>query len=242
VRKTLLLTGLASLAACSSLTPIDDPVYLRINDLEARLIRIERVLENESLVNLATDISTLRTEVQSLRGEIETLNFEQQGQGSRQSDLYVDLDQRLTELETARASLGASTAGPAAPACANDQQVYDAAFALVQQQNFPGANTAFQSFLANCPTSELRGNAQYWLAESLYGQLSFQPAIAEFQRVIDSYPESAKVPDSMLKIGYSQFEMRNFDAARETLNRVVREFPGTPVARFAEQKLREIPR
>ncbi|HZL96106.1 MAG TPA: tol-pal system protein YbgF [Vicinamibacterales bacterium] len=242
MRKTLLLTSLASLGACSSLTPIDDPVYLRINDLEARLIRIERVLENESLISLATDIASLRTEVQSLLGQVETLGFEVERQGTSQRDLYVDLDQRLADIEAAQQRLASMPVSAAAGAAAvNDQQAYDAAFALIGQQNFAAAQTAFESFLGSYPASSLRSNAQYWLAETHYGQLSFQTAIAEFQRVIDSYPESAKVPDALLKIAFSNFNMGNFSAARQGLLRVMREFPDTPVATAAEDKLGQIP-
>lgn len=245
MRKTLLLTSLAGLAACSSLTPIDDPVYLRINDIEARLIRIERVLENESLIQLAADISSLRTEVQAMRGEIETIGFEVERQGTQQGELYDDLDRRLSQIEDAQSRIGASAVGQVSGAGTgggfNDQQAYDAALRLIEQQNFKAAQTSFENFLASYPASGLRSNAQYWLAESHYGQLSFQTALAEFQRVIEGYPESAKVPDAMLKVGYSQFQLRNYSAARQTLVRVIREFPGTPVAASAEQKLREIP-
>lgn len=243
MRKTLLLTCLASLAACSSLTPIDDPVYLRINDLEARLIRIERVLDNESLIQIATDISALRTEVQTLRGEIETIGFEVEGQGTRQRDLYVDLDDRLAQVENAQQRLstmpvtGASGGG----AAVSDQAAYDAAFALVTQQSFEAAQTAFERFLASYPVSGLRSNAQYWLAETHYAQLAFPAALAEFQRVLDIYPESTKVPDALLKIGYCNIELRNFVAARQSLERVIREYPDTQIATAAQARLRQIP-
>jgi tol-pal system protein YbgF len=241
------LTSLASLAACSSLTPIDDPVYLRINDLEARLIRIERVLDNESLIQLATDISSLRTELQALRGEIETLGFEVESQGTRQRDLYVDLDERISGIEEAQERLssmpvaGASGAGAAPAAAVSDQQAYDAAFALIQQRNFESAQTAFERFLASYPASTLRSNAQYWLAETHYAQLEFPVALAEFQRVLEAYPDSTKVPDALLKIGYCNFELRDFSAARQALERVAREYPGTQFATDAQARLRQIP-
>jgi predicted nuclease with TOPRIM domain len=101
VRKLILLSGALSLAGCSSLTPTNDPVYLRINDIEARLIRMERVLENDSLITLAQDVQALRSDVQSLHGQIEELDHQLEDQGNRQRDLYVDLDQRLSDLEDA---------------------------------------------------------------------------------------------------------------------------------------------
>ncbi len=64
---TVLATG------CSTLTPAEDPVALRMTDLEARLIRIERVVENQSLVELSNELERLRSETTALRGELETL-------------------------------------------------------------------------------------------------------------------------------------------------------------------------
>ena len=76
MKKALIIPAVLALPACSSLTPVDDPVYLRITDVEARLIRIERVLESDSLVALAGDINSLRAEVQQLLGQVENLSFE----------------------------------------------------------------------------------------------------------------------------------------------------------------------
>jgi tol-pal system protein YbgF len=240
----LLLPAVFCLPACSSLTPVDDPVYLRITDLEARLLRIERVLENESLISLAGDISSLRTEVQQLLGEVETLGFELNNQAEGNRSLYTDLDRRLQDLEAAQRQLGSmplSSSGGGAPVAGlGDQQAYDAAFGLVEAQNYTGAQTAFESFLRGYPQSALRANAQYWLAETHYAQLSFRTALAEFQRVVVDYPLSNKLPDALLKIGYSNHELGNPDAAREALLRVLREFPATDYANLAEQRLARI--
>jgi len=244
VRKVLLLPAVFCLPACSSLTPVDDPVYLRITDVEARLIRIERVLENESLISLAGDISSLRTEVQQLLGEVETLRFELNNQAEGNRSLYTDLDRRLQDLEAAQRQLRSmplpSSGGGAPVAALGDQQAYDAAFALVEAQNYTGAQAAFESFLRSYPQSALRANAQYWLAETHYAQLSFRTALAEFQRVVDDYPLSNKLPDALLKIGYSNHELGNPDAARQSLLRVLREFPDTDYANLAEQRLARI--
>ena len=242
MKKLFLLIAAVGLSACSSLTPVNDPVYLRITDLEARLIRIERVLENESLIALAGDISALRTEVQSLLGEVETLEFQLENQAEGNRSLYLDLNERLNELTDAQVRMQSmpSAAGGQPFGGATDQQSYDAAFALIEQRNYAASQAAFEQLLATYPSSALRGNAQYWLAETHYAQLEFSTALPEFQRVIDDYPQSAKLPDALLKIGFCNHELRNFDAARQALLQVMRQFPGTSAANLAEARMDRI--
>ena len=242
MNKLYILSCALILPACTSLTPVNDPVYLRITDVEARLIRIERVLENESLIALAGDISSLRAEVQSLLGEVETLGFELENQAEGNRDLYIDLDQRLNDLVDAQArmqSMPASSSG-APVAAVSDQQAYDAAFALIETRDYSAAQTAFERFLASYPSTRLRGNAQYWLAETHYAQLQFAAALTEFQRVINDYPQSAKLPDALLKIGYCNDELGNYDAARQALLQLMRQFEGTSAADLAEARLNQI--
>jgi len=175
VRSLTLLIVAGSLVGCSSLTPTNDPVYLRINDLEARLIRIERVLDNESLISLAGDINSLREELRQMRGDVETLSFEIEQQGQRQLDLYTDLDQRLVEIEdvqrqgiamqVAPGGVPGGSTGAVPGGALSDQQAYDAAFAMLQQQNWSGAQDAFRGFLATYPASSLRGNVASFLID-----------------------------------------------------------------------------
>lgn len=242
MRRLLLVFAVAGLSACNTLTPVDDPVYLRITDIEARLLRIERLLDNESLITLANDISGLREDLRLLVGDVETLTIQQDNQADRQLDLYVDIDDRLSQLESARQQMAqmpvSSAGGQLAPV--NDQQAYDAAFANIQQQDWAAAQTAFQSFLDAYPSSSLRGNAQYWLGESFYAQLDFQTALREFERVLSDYPQSNKLPDALLKIGYSRQNLDDLNGARQALRRVQQEFPNTTAADLAAQRLRLI--
>ena len=260
--KTLLLpfAVAAAVVGCSTLTPTEDPVYLKMTDLEARLIRLERVFENESLIQLASELDQLKTETAALRGEIETLRFETESNAGRQRELYVDVDRRLQSLE--QAQFRAPVAPPQAqgsqggfaptvpaeqpPAAApvrpsgSDQQNYQAAFELIQARRYPEAGRAFSEFLTAFPTSPLADNAQYWLAETYYVQRQFPAALPEFQKVIDDFPQSAKYPDALLKVGYCQDELKNTDAARTALQQVMRQFPDTTAARLAAQRLERL--
>jgi tol-pal system protein YbgF len=248
VAAAVLVTG------CSSLSPAEDPAALRMTDLEARLIRIERVVENQSLVQLASELDRLRSETTALRGELETLRFETENSDSRQRELYVDVDRRLQTLETQRAytpppaappsanapSFGAPTQTPppgASRPAGSDQQNYQAAFDLIQARRYPEAGAGFETFLAQFPTSPLADNAQYWLAETYYVRGNFADALPQFRRVIEQYPQSAKLPDALLKVGYCQIELGDRGAARTSLQEVMRQFPDTTAARLASQRL-----
>lgn len=256
VRALLIGLSFAVIAGCTTMTPADDPVYLRLTDMEARLIRIERVMENESLIQLAGQLDELRNETQLLRGEIETLRFESDNAATRQRDLYVDLDSRLQSLETdqiatnqqllqavnqSQQAIDATTqiSAPAVP-IGSDQDNYNAAFDLIQSRRYGDAAVAFQNFLQAFPDSPLADNAQYWLAETYYVQRQFAAALPEFQRVLDEYPQSAKLPDALLKIGYCNYELGNISAARSALEEVSRQFPDTTAARLAVQRLERI--
>lgn len=238
-------------SGCSTLTPSEDPVALRMTDLEARLIRIERVVENQSLVQLAAELDSLRSQTQALRGELETLRFESENSDSRQRELYVDVDRRLQSLESApRAFAPPPAVAPAAGAlpaeappvvaarpAGSDQQNYQAAFDLIQSRKYEEAGQAFTTFLAQFPTSPLADNAQYWLAETYYVRGNFNDALPEFRKVIEQYPQSAKLPDALLKVGYCQIELGDRNAARTSLQEVMRQFPDTTAARLASQRL-----
>jgi len=83
----------------------------------------------------------------------------------------------------------------------------------------------------------LTDNAQYWLAETYYVGQNFPQALAEFQILLELYPDSGKIPDALLKIGYCNYELEAWDASRSALSMVVKNYPETTAARLASQRL-----
>ena len=90
------------------------------------------------------------------------------------------------------------------------------------------------------PDSELAGNAQYWLAESRYAANQFDKALRSFEVVVKQYPLSRKVPDALLKIGYCNYSLKRWDAARVSLTKVQADYPETTAARLAGQYLKRM--
>jgi tol-pal system protein YbgF len=226
-------------AGCASTPDADDPVMIKLNDLDRRLERIERVISNQSLLELSQQLQALQTEVRSLRGSLEELQFQTDKGKGQQRDLYADLDRRVKAIEGGTGVVAADgSGGGALPVPAgSDRANYQAAFDLLKSGEYEKATAAFQQFLVAFPASALADNAQYWLGESYYVTRRYDEALRTFRVVVDRYKESRKLPDTWLKIGYCQYELKNWNAARDALTRVTRDFPDSSAAPEAAKRL-----
>jgi tol-pal system protein YbgF len=70
---TVTVAVVAALAGCASTRPEDDPVQIKLNDLDGRVGRIERVVSNQSLVELAQNLDAAQADIRRLRGQVEEL-------------------------------------------------------------------------------------------------------------------------------------------------------------------------
>jgi tol-pal system protein YbgF len=123
---------------------------------------------------------------------------------------------------------------------AQEQADYKDAFNLLKAGKYDEAIRAYSDFLRKYPSGSYAANAQYWLGEANYVRRQFPAAIQEFQKVVTNYPESRKLPDAMLKIGYIHYEMKQSDDARRVLSELTQTYPGTTAARLAENRLQRM--
>jgi tol-pal system protein YbgF len=239
-----------AMAGCAGTPPEEDPVQIKLKDLDTRLGRIDRVVANQSLLDLANQNEAMRADLRAMHNDIDQLTNKLETSRKEQHDLYADLDRRMKALEgrgggssaagpgeAGAAGAGAGAAGSSGASGTDDKAAYQAAFDLLKNSQFDAAIAAFQKFLISFPDSTLADNAQYWLGEANYVNKGFPEAQAAFQKVVDKYPQSRKVPDALLKIGYCQYELKDFDAARRTLSKVTTQFPDSPSGHLAQQRL-----
>jgi tol-pal system protein YbgF len=263
----VLLTLLA--AGCASTSPGQDPVQLKLAELDARVARIERAGANQ--VELSQRLDEVQASLRELRGRIDELEHSNEELRKQQRDLYADLDKRIS---AAGGSAGAGAGGPAgsaagsagaaspgaaaapaptgadnggggAPAATTpssvEQAVYSQAFDALKAGSYSVAITGFKDFLGTYPTSPLAENAQYWLGETYYVNRDYEAAAGAFRTVMRKWPDSRKAPDALLKLGYTQSEQKQYAAARATLQEVTRKYPGTDAAKLAADRLKRIP-
>ena len=121
---------------------------------------------------------------------------------------------------------------------ATEQQAYDQAFRALRETRYADAAEGFDAFLRDHSQSTYAPNALYWLGEVYYVTRDFETALAQFERLQETYPDSSKKPDALLKIGFSHYELGNWDRARAALEQVIADYPGTNYSRLAENRLR----
>lgn len=245
-RLTLAVIALVLCAGCDGmLSRQDDPMHLQVQEIDSRLVRVERLVSNEGLVNLMSQLDAIQKDVQSLRNDVETLQYQVEQSDGRQRELYLDIDQRLQAIEQASVNRtnrtvfdgGSLSPGQLPVPGGTDRANYQAAFELLKQGRYDQASIALQQFMIAFPGSELSDNAQYWLAETQYVTQQYKAALPAFQIVLDRYPDSRKIPDALLKIGYCNYELKRMSAAEKALKTVVADYPETTAARLASQRL-----
>lgn len=129
---------------------------------------------------------------------------------------------------------------PAVAVSANEKERYQVAYDTLRNGHNAQAVKMFQDLLRDFPAGEFADNSQYWLAEAYKINREFDAARAAFNKVVSQYPNSSKVPDALLKLGYIEFDLQNTAKARDYLTRVTTSYPGTTAAHLAEKKLAQM--
>ncbi len=232
---------LITLAGCAT-TPEDDPVLQdKLGNLDSRTTRIERVISNQSLLQMAQTMDALQEQVRVLQGRIDELENMNDALRKQQLAFYSDLDRRLNGQSGGGGGGGPggpSNAAPAVAAPGTEQGAYMQALDQLKNGKYPDAIASLQQFLAAYPKSDLADNAQYWEGEAYYASRDYPKAGTAFKAVLDQWPNSRKAPDALLKLGYTQFELKQYAQARATLTDVTRRFPDSNAAKLASDRLR----
>ena len=141
---------------------------------------------------------------------------------------------------TAGAAAASTSAASPAPEQPGERAAYKAAFDTLKEGRYKEAKAEFQAFLDQYPSSSFSANAQYWLGEAHYVTRNFNQGIIEFEKVITGFPGSNKVPDAMLKLGYTYYELKQYPQAKTVLQDLRKRFPDETASRLAAKRLDRI--
>ncbi len=186
---------------------------------EQRLSRLERVLESQSLLDMVDRIDALQREVQQLRGQVEEQQHLMEGMKSRQRDLYLDVDRRMTRLEREG---GADVAPPVAPAATpatplttpTGQAPQPGAPAAAAPQAQPEAGSAAEAAAKPMTPQQLEQERKaYQKAFGLLRELRYEQATTAFRGFLKQYPNGRYAHTAQYWLGEAAYARRDFGQA-----------------------------
>ena len=237
------------LSACAS-NPAQDPVQIKLNDIDTRLGTVERVVSNQSLVDMSRRIDALEAQLRELHGSVEVMQNGGETARKEQRDLYADLDKRIAVLEakvhsadTAPAptpasvpvDAGSSGAGagavPAVPHDALGAKEVPAAESAPSVPSEPSTTAAVPAVVA-VDDQTAYNRAFDKLKSGNYGE-----ATTAFQNFMKRYPSSSLLDNAQYWIGEAYYVTRDYDHAAKAFRAVGERWPNSRKAPDAMLKL-----
>jgi len=102
------------------------------------------------------------------------------------------------------------------------------------------ATQEFSDYIRFYPTTDLAGNAYFYLAEINFKQGNYQAAVKNYEQVLQNFPTGNKAPSSDLKKGLALLELGQQDDGIAELRHVIQRYPRTNEALQARERLRKL--
>jgi len=102
------------------------------------------------------------------------------------------------------------------------------------------ATQEFGDYMKAYPTTDLAGNAQFYLADIEYRQGNFDAAVRDYDKVLEQYPGGNKTAAAQLKKGFALLELGQKPAGIRELNNLIARYPRSIEAQQARDRLRQL--
>lgn len=223
-----------AISGCSS----TDVITKRQMELDARLEQLVQgnMAANSRLAELTTTVDELQKQVKANAEELAKLR----PAAKETTDFQESTPPKNAQNETTNAVPRIEVINKDAFPGDKDGGVpnaYMKAFGRFSSNDYSGAIEAFELFIKKHPESEYAGNAQYWIGECYYSQRNYPLALDAFNKVLAKYANGNKVPDAMLKIGFTLVAMNDLAKGREMLHSLVEKYPNSQAAVKARERL-----
>jgi tol-pal system protein YbgF len=174
--------------------------------------------------------------VDQLSGQIQSLNDSLDELKAR----LAKVSKQLEDMQAAQQNLSTqSQAQPAAQAPPPDV-LYSNALRDYNSGKNDLASQEFGDYVKSYSSTDLAGNAHFYLAEIEFRQANYPQAIKDYDEVIQNFPTGTKAPAAQLKRAYSLIELGQKNDGIAELRRVIQRFPRSNEALQAREKLQQL--
>ena len=169
-----------------------------------------------------------------ISGQIQALNDSLDELKAHLTKISTQLDQLAAAGQNINQSAAAQPQGPP------PDVLYKNALSDYNANKLDLATQEFGDYLKFYPTTDMAGNAQFYLAEIEYHQGNFAGAAKDFDKVLEQYPGGTKTPAAQLKKGLALIKLGQKDAGVRELQSLLQRYPRAPEATNAKEELRKL--
>jgi len=121
-------------------------------------------------------------------------------------------------------------------------KIYTEAYALLLKNSCERAAQGFALYLEKFPKGELAESAQYYAGDAYSGLGKWQEAALAYATALEKYPGGQFAAEARLKYAQCLLKLPGDNKAEAVryLESVIQDFPDTPQARLAKDKLNEL--
>lgn len=153
------------------------------------------------------------------------------------SGQQAPVNQRFNDSSSEQRPLTQASPVVASPAQFSEDDFYDRGFGLLKESKYDEAVNVFKEQIVQHPTGSLADDAHYWIAEAMFINRKPAEARPHLKAIINDFPQSARVPDAMLKSAYIEQEIGNLIEARILFQEIVSRHPSSNAAIAAKNRL-----
>ncbi len=189
-------------------------------DINGRLDRLEKYLNNSALLDMLDVLEQLKLEVSELRGKIEIQTHTLEQLQIKQRDLYTDADSRLQKLETAKASTKTDDAIVInSETNVTEDEVVDTENT---EQNQPETVAEVREAMSVDP---VKVEAEYQRAFKFLKESQYDRALSAFKQYLKDYPGSDFADNAQYWLGETRYVMQQYDKAISEYQALLNSYP-----------------
>jgi tol-pal system protein YbgF len=197
---------------------------------------------------MVDQVNAISGSIQKINQNVDTLGTKNEATARELRSSLTTLNGTIKELEdnlsSARAQINsmskdlASAKNQPEPLAGPDDLIREA-YVNYSAGLYDLAVSSLQEFISKYPDNPHAAEAHMRLGDALEAQKKYDASIAEYDFVLQKFPESDTSKAALLKKGLTQ-AVTNPQQANITLSEVVKKYPGTIEATTAQQKLKEL--
>ena len=195
----------------------------------------------KSLKNSSAEMDLIKVQITSLESQIkyikDKLNALEIQIAQKEPEQPKESEKKIEEPEK---ELQQKEEQPVKPAATDKAAKYSEAYNAFTGKKYKEARKKFEAFVKEYPKDRLADNAQFWVAETYYGEKDFEGAILAYEMFLKKYPKSEKAPTALLKQGLSFIEMGDKKTGKVILEQVRERYPNSKEAGIAKKNIEDL--